>query len=154
MEDLVAKASPAVTHLLTLDEDQLFNELGARLKALSREPSVGASFDVDEASASLESWKDFTNFGKKYFNNLNSVAHDIVCGSEEGSQAVSQAIQHGETAVAAAIAALLVSHLGLAAVIAAAVAALIVKIFFKATAKTLCESWKESLSGLPEGGAG
>jgi hypothetical protein len=150
MENLRVQASPAVDNLLSMDEDQLFNELGMRLKAVALDPGVGGSFDLAERSAPLESFQDFTIIGKRYFKNLNAVAYGIVCGSEDGSQALSQVINQGESAVAATIAALLVTQLGLAAAIAAALAAVIVKLFLKSATKTLCETWK---THLPESSA-
>lgn len=146
MEKLKTLAGPAVDSLLTMDEEQLFKELGRCLAVFANDPNAGDLFEMQASSPPLESDTDFGLVGKLYLNDLNDVAFKIICGSDEAGKIVNSTLYQGERAVAATIAAALVAQLGLAALIAASVAALIVKLFFNNDAKELCFSWMEHSS--------
>jgi hypothetical protein len=143
IEKLKTLAVPAVDNLLTMDEEQLFKELGRRLTIFASEPNSGGLFEMQASSRSFESDTDFGLVGKLYLNNLNDVAFKVICSTHEGGKIVNSILYQGESAVAATIAAVLVAQLGLAAPIAASVAALIVKLFFKDSTMELCFSWME-----------
>jgi hypothetical protein len=152
--DLRQMAQPAVDALLPLDEQQLFSELGARVKAIEKDPTQGGDFALEAATEEgpFEAAVDFSEVGRRFFDNLSLAAYSLLCGGD-GNADVKKLMEQGTNALAAGIAGVLVAQLGIAAAIAAAVAAIIVKLFFDAGTKTLCQTWKQHLP-KPEGQAG
>ena len=156
MNALTRQAEPAVTKLLDAEDDQLYEQLGIRARALAIDPGTAGSFDpsvtYDEARMGLKD--DVKEFGKRLFRRWNKEAHNLVCGSKEGDQKdredLLKAFGVSESVVAATVAALLVSSLGVAPAIAAVVAALAVRKFFRPGYEEFCAVWGEHLA---EGGA-
>lgn len=152
MEDLAAKAQPAVDKLMQFDEAKLYAELGKRLKAIQREPSASADFDLEIMATNVEAlgpWQDLNDFGKRFFDRFNRQAYELVCGADSENtkerQSLLQAFGFGADAVAATLAALLVAHLAIAPAIAAVCATLAIKLFFKPGHAAMCDVWKEKL---------
>jgi hypothetical protein len=157
MSDLTRQARPAVESLAGQDEDQLYKELGLRLQAIQRDPSISASFEpqIPTQLEAMGAAEDLRAFGQRFFQRVNVQAYQLVCGQEdedsEDRESVINAFGLGRDAVAAAIAGLLVAQLGLAPAIAAVVAALIIRVFFRSAYEAMCEVWSEK---QPQGGPG
>ncbi len=152
MADLSELAKPAVEELLKSDEEQLYEQLGMRAKAIAEDPTKSSSFELqviyDQAQMGLK--EDVKEFGQRLFRRWNVEAYKLVCGSDYQDQESRESLLKafsldGGVAVAAAPSALLVTYLGLAPALAAVVAALLVKRFLRPTYEVFCEVWKEKL---------
>ncbi len=153
MADLATQARPAVESLVTYEEDDLYQELGRRLQAIQRDPSISASFEpaITPGLEPQGAAEDLKKFGKRFFARANAQAYQLVCGqnaeNSEERERVLDAFGIGKEAVAAAIAALLVAQLGLAPAVAAVVAALVIRVFFRPAYESMCDVWKEKVEG-------
>ena len=151
MNELTNLAKPELEKLLQSDVNQLYEELGIRVRAIAADPSKSGSFSPQVAyNASLMGpLDDLRLFGKEFFNRVNRQAYDLVCGSaltdKKDRAKLEEAFKIGPTDVAAFLAGLLVIHFGMAAAAAAVVAALIMKLFFKPGQEAMCAVWKTKL---------
>jgi hypothetical protein len=151
MSNLTRQAEPVVEKLLQAEEDQLYEELGIRAKAMGQDPTVSGSFDpeVTYEAAQMGLKEDVLEFGQRLFRRWNAQAYELVCGAEAGQQQERSQLMNAfgvsDVAVAAVISSLLVSSVGLAPAIAAVVAALVVKRFFRPAYEEFCVTWKKSL---------
>jgi len=156
MTDLKDLAQSAVETLLQSDEDQLYEELGMRVQAMKRDLAVSASFapDVTYDAEAMGPLDDLRDFGRIFFNRLNTQAWHLACGTDaedtEERKELMEAFGVGKEAVAATLAAVLVAQLGLVPAVAAVVAALIIKLFFRNVYGAMCDIWKKK---LPEAGS-
>lgn len=158
MSDLTKQAHSAVEMLLKADEDQLFEQIGIRAKAIAEDPLKGSSFEpqVTYNQAQMGAKEDVLEFGKRLFFRWNQEAYRLICGSEPADEQdrkdLIDAFGVSDVAVAAALSTLLVTHLGLAPAIAAVVASLIIKRFFRPVHENFCQLWKKNLSNGGEEG--
>ena len=151
MSDLIKQAESAAEKLLKADENQLYEQLGIRAKAIAEDPMKGSSFEpqvtYDQAQMGLK--EDVLNFGKRLFRRWNVQAYGLICGSdaedEKDRGALVSVFGISDVAVAAALSGLLVTHLGLAPALAAVIAALAIKRFFRPAYEEFCELWKKNL---------
>lgn len=149
--DLIKEAEPAVSKLLKADEDQLYEQLGIRAKAVAADPTVGSSFDpsvtYDQAEMGLK--EDVREFGQRLFRRWEVEAYKLICGSDYEDQQDRKELVNSfgvsDVAVAAALSALLVTHLGLVPALAAVIAALVVKHFFRPAYEEFCQVWNKKL---------
>jgi len=152
MSKLSIQAESAAEKLLMADENQLYEQLGMRAKAIAEDPTLCGSFEpeVTYEKAQMGLMDDVREFGKRLFMRWNAEAHKLLCGSDPDEQGdrekLAKAVGLGEISVAGTLAALLVTHLGLAPAIAAVVSALAVKRFFRPAYEEFCQTWKKSLS--------
>jgi hypothetical protein len=152
MADLDSLAQPAVEQLLKADEQQLYEQLGIRAKAVAGDPSIGSSFaptvTYDQAQMGLK--EDVQEFGQRLFGRWQTEAFKLVCGHDPGDeqdrQKVVNAFGLGEVAIASTLAALLVTHLGIVPALAGVIAALVVKRFFRPGYEEFCQVWDKRLS--------
>src|SRR5690348_11682308 len=88
MVDLIKQAEPAVAKLLKADEDQLYEQLGIRAKAIAEDPSKGSSFEplvtYDQAEMGLK--EDVREFGQRLFRRWEVEAYKLICGSDYEDQ--------------------------------------------------------------------
>jgi hypothetical protein len=151
MSELDQMARHAVEQLLQSDEDQLFEELAIRNKAILKDPGLAGSFSPKASydAALMGPMDDLRKFGRIFFSRLNRDCYNLVCGGEQldsqEREKVANAFGVGKTEVAAAIAGIMVAHFAIAPAIAAVVAALIVKLFFRNAHGAMCEVWKQKL---------
>lgn len=150
MADLTTQARPAVSALLTKDTDQLYAELAGRVKAMTINPSMSASFSPQLPQLeSLGTVDDLQAFGKAFFDRLNGQVYGLVCGTDNANaverQKIIDAFGLGSDAVAAAIAGTLVASLAMAPAVATVVGALAVKLFFRTAHGAMCDFWKTKL---------
>jgi hypothetical protein len=149
--DLAKQAEPAIEKLLKADENQLYEQLGIRAKAIAEDPTKGSSFEpqVTYVQAQMGLKEDVQEFGQRLFRRWNVEAHKLICGPDPEDQKdredLVNAFGISDVAVAATLSALLVTHLGLAPAIAAVVAALAIKRFFRPAYEEFCQVWKKNL---------
>jgi hypothetical protein len=151
MAELAELAKPSVASLFQSDTDQLYEQLGVRIKALSQNPAISGSFapDVSYDAQVMGPLDNIRRFGRLYFNRVNRQCHDLVCGQDSKDTEERKKVVHAfgltKEDLGSAIAALLVAHLGLAPAIAAVVAVLIMKLFFRPALDAMCQVWSEDL---------
>lgn len=156
MADLASQAKPAVAKLMQSDEDQLYEELGMRLKAYGTDLSVGSSFspEVRYQAEVMGTMDDLRLFGRKYFRGVNENAYELICGKgltdQQDRKKLEDAFKIGPSEVAAFMAGLLVTHLAIPAGIAAVVAAIVLKVFFKPALTAMCEVWATKIEPTKE----
>lgn len=152
MSNLTKQAESAVEKLLKADENQLYEQLGIRAKAVAQDPTKGSSFEpqVIYSEARMGFKEDVREFGQRLFRRWNVEAHKLICGSDPGDQTdrkdLVDAFGVSDVAVAAALSALLVTHLGLVPALAAVVASLTIKRFFRPAHEEFCQVWKKNLT--------
>ena len=151
MADLKSSAQPAVSDLLQSDEDQLYEQLGIRVQAIKRDPSVSGSFapSVTYEAAAMGPLDDLRDFGKAFFERFQGQAYNLICGSGQEDtderKDLMKAFGLQKDDVAAAITALLIAQLAMAPAIAPVVAALIVRLCFRPAYGAMCDVWKTKL---------
>ena len=147
----VNMAAPAMKKLLKSDEDQLFEQLGMRMKTMTLNPSSAGTFDMkvkyDGATMGLK--EDIQELGRKIFKRWNAETHDLVCGKDaadsEDRGKLLEALGLGPEAVAAFIAGLLITNFALAPALAAVIAAIIIKRYFSPAFQEFCSAWTNGL---------
>jgi hypothetical protein len=152
MNTISAQAESAVERLLKADEEQLYEQLGMRAKAIEKDPSIAGSFDpqviYDQAQMGLKD--DILELGHRLFRRWNAEAYNLVCGSEEKDtkdrENLTKAFGVSDAAVAAILSATLVTTFGLAPAIAAVIAAIIVKRFCRPAYEEFCRVWQKHIS--------
>lgn len=155
MTDLTKQAEPAIKKLLKSDEEQLYEKLGIRAKAIAEDPTKGSLFEpqvtYDQAQMGLK--EDVMEFGQRLFNRWNMEAYKLICGydlqdQKDRKDLIKAFSSNDEVTIATALSVLLVTNLGLAPAIAAVVAALLVKRFFRPAHEEFCRVWKKNLSNV------
>jgi hypothetical protein len=140
-----------VNKLMQSSEDQLYEDLGVRVKAFATNGAATASFSstptYDAKQMGLRD--DLRAFGKAWFKGIMTSAHELICGDspdwKEDRDKIKSTFGLGTTAVTTAIACALATNAIIPAAIAAVVATLIVKIFFKSAYDAFCANWKQKL---------
>jgi hypothetical protein len=155
MADLTTLAQPAVEELEDKEEDQLYAEIGRRLRMIQLDPKTAADFqpppDIRQKVEieTLGMVDDMSKIGRRFFDRVNVQAYDLVCGSNPDDlserQSLLNALGLGKDAAGPVLAALLVSHLALAPIIASVVAALAIRLFFNPVHQQMCDVWKSKL---------
>ena len=148
---LASKAQPAIAALIDRDEETLYQELGARVRAMSVNPALGGAFDPGlPAIETLGPIDEIRSFGRRVFKHASKEAYGVACGDDpeyaDERGKLKAAFALGKDAAAAALAVFLVGTLGLAAAVAAVVATLLIKIGFNSVYETTCDLWKEKVS--------
>lgn len=155
MSDLMKQAEPAVKKLLKSDEEQLYEKLGIRAKAIAQDPAKSSSFEpqVTYDSAQMGLKEDVMEFGQRLFNRWNVESYKLICGSDtedlkDRKDLMKAFNSNDEVMIAASLSALLVTNLGLAPAIAAVVAVLVIKRFFRPAYEEFCLLWNKNLPHL------
>ncbi len=154
MTDLSKQAESAVKNLLEADENQLYEKLAMRSKAIARNITICSSFEpqgIVSNDIQMGSRDDLQDFGRRLFSRLNAEAFKLFCGSDPQDKkdraelAGAFSIKGTEVTVATVLSSLLVTHLGLAPAIAAVIAALVMKRFFHPAYEEFCKFWEKNL---------
>lgn len=151
MATLTEEATLAAGELESSDEDQLYQELGIRLKAIEEDAGLAGSFSpaVTFDATVMGPLDGLIDLGKRIFRRWEKEAYEISCGPDAADQKDRQffldAFGLGSAAVAGYIAAGLVSSFALAPAIAAVVAALVVKRLFVPAYEEFCTKWGERI---------
>lgn len=152
MSTLSTQAESAAKTLLRADKNQLYEQLGMRVKAIKQDPSTAGSFDprVVYDQAEMGAKEEIFELGQRFFRRWNKEAYQLACGSEAKDTAdrkdLMASLGVSDIAVAAVFSGILVTTVGLAPAIAAVIAALIVKRFFRPTYEEFCQEWKKHVT--------
>lgn len=150
--ELNIQAKLAVEDLLRADEEQLYELIGIRSRAISEDLSLNGTFkpSVQYKGSEMGPLDDLQIFGKRMFMRLEKEMYNLFCGSsvedDEARNKLADAFNVGPTEVAAVMAILLVTHVGLSPAIAPVIAALAVKRFLEPVYEEFCLIWGERLS--------
>jgi hypothetical protein len=152
MSELFTQAESAAKMLLKADEDQLYEQLGIRTKAIEKDPATAGYFSpnvvYDQAEMGLK--EDVRELGEQVFRRWNAETYKLVCGSEyidkKNRAEIAKAFGIGDVEVAAALSALLITSFGVAPAISAIIAALIVKRFFRPGYEEFCQVWQKHIA--------
>ena len=146
-----APSAEFVARLLQASEDQLYEQLGIRMKAVASDPAIAGSYDpqVTYDGTAMGPLDDVRELGRRLFRRWNREAYKLICGGEldnaEDRKKLLAAFSGGDVAVGAMLASLFVSGLGMAPALAAIVAALVLKYFFRPAYGEFCGLWQEKL---------
>jgi|GEM_PF-1887389 len=150
--ELAQRAQQATDQLTGIGDDELFEQLALRLKAISAEPEQSGNFalDVTLTAETLGPFDGLAEFGRRYFGKVESQIHGLICGSEDSGtrSQLAKAFGLGPDAVTATVAALLVSQIGFAPAIAAVLATITIRVFFKPAHEAMCEQWDDRLKSM------
>lgn len=147
MADLMEEALQAVQELEDSDDEELFRQLGLRVKAIERDPSVAGQFAPPRALLEPRgiALGDVIDVGRKAFARLSKSGYGFLCsgGSVQGSHfdALVATLGTNRMAVTAGLATLLVAQVGLAPAIAGVVAALAIGKAAPASLQGICSVW-------------
>jgi hypothetical protein len=140
-----------VAGLIEQDEESLYQELGARVRAMTVNPALGGTFDPGlPAIETLRPIDEIRSLGRRVFKHVSKETYQVACGddpeyADERSKLEAAFALWKETATAA-LAVFLIGTVGVAAAVAAIVAAFLIKIGFNSVYKTTCEVWKEKVA--------
>lgn len=130
-----------------IDDHGLFQQLGLRIKALERDPTIAGYFTppagaVQPMGVTLA---DLRDLGRRMFARLSRSGYSMVCGEEESMggplERLLSTLNTNVTTVSAALAAVLVSQLAIAPAIAGVVAALAIGKVAPSTLEGICRTW-------------
>lgn len=149
-KDLQASALLAVENMCSAADDQLFAHLGNLLQLNRLDPKTVADFTPAESHYEMLGFsKDLKTLGRKYFDEVNRQAYELVCdpGAEDSAERRKLIAAFGmeRSEVTAALAVLLATQLAIAPAIATVVAVLTIRLFFNPAYHTMCDLWKERL---------
>jgi hypothetical protein len=139
----------SMNRLLQATEEQLYEQLGIRARAIAANPAVAGSFepDVTYDGATMGALDDVREYGRRLFRRWNREAYKLACSPDDSTdrKKLLDAFGGGEATVAAVLSGLLVAHLGLAPALAGILAALVLKHFFRPAYEEFCGLWLEKL---------
>jgi hypothetical protein len=141
----------ALGRLLQATEDQLYEQLGIRAKAIATNPAIAGSFEpnVIYDGTAMGPLDDVREYGRRLFKRWNREAYKLVCGAENDDAAdrkkLLEAFGGGQVAAAAALTGLFIAYLGLSPAIAGILAVLLLKHFFRPAYEEFCGLWLEKL---------
>jgi len=151
-DDEVRRAVQAVAEA---DDDELYRELGLRLKAVERDPEIGKSFSPPRELLEPKgiALGDLVQVGKNYFASVSKMAYSVVCSGMQGAKFDSLIASVGKdrfAAMAALTAILSTPALGIVAALAPMIAALVIGKVLPPTVEALCAGWAKK-AGIAEG---
>ena len=150
MSALGDEVEPGVDQLLMKTEDELFEQLGRRARAIEGPEVLGDQSDFDVSFDPSDARDAFQDLGARIYQRWEREAFRLVCGDGHGDGAdrerLVEAFGVGGTAVGAMITAGLASTFGLAPAIAAVIAAIVVKRFLRPAYEEFCAAWRGRLS--------
>ncbi|MFL5757077.1 MAG: hypothetical protein ACJ77N_12355 [Chloroflexota bacterium] len=149
MTDLHERARVAAEQLQDVDDDELYQQLGLRIRAIERDPSIAGDLSPDVPATEMGiSFVDLREFGRRTFVTLSAPAMGVVCaGAGEGHslEALLRSFGTSGTAVTAALTTVLIGQLAIAPAVAGIVATLVVGKVAPATLQGLCGGWGRKL---------
>jgi hypothetical protein len=150
----MAEVEAVAQNLLTLGEEYLLAQIGARSQAIEASPRA-ASIDAleEEIPVARGAFDELLKAGQNVFAPASAQAYKLFCSPIGGDSDLAKELDklmNEKTAEAAAkmtglLAPVLVGSLGLPQSIAVMVGSLIVKKIAKGTSDFVCENWKMAL---------
>lgn len=147
MAELKDEALQAVQALEDADDEELYRQLGLRIKAIERDPAVAGQFSPPRALLEPMGLTvgDVVAAGRKAFAQLSQAGYGLLCGGGQAQGGyfdnLVATLGTNRAAVTAGLATLLIAQLGLAPAIAGVVAALAIGRAAPASLQALCTGW-------------
>ena len=148
------EALRAVEEFEDADDDELFRQLGLRIQAMDRDPSVAGQFAPPRTA--LEpmgiSLGDVIGAGRQAFGRLSRSGYALLCSGGQGSRfdAFVATLGTNRMTVTAGLATLLVAQIGIAPAIAGVVAALAIGKVAPSSVEAICAAWAIKAGFAPE----
>ena len=145
MSGSMDEALRAVEELEDADDDELYRQLGLRIKAMERDPSIAGQYAPPRAL--LEpmgiTLGDVVGLGRQAFGRLSKAGYELLCSGGQGGRfdAFVETLGTNRMAITAGLATLLVAHIGFAPAIAGVVAALAIGKIAPASVEGVCTAW-------------
>ena len=144
MPDLMESAALAAQELEDADDDDLYRELGLRITAMQRDPTIAGQFApprsmVEPMGIALS---DMLDVGRKAFAQISRAANALVCSGLQAGNFDAFIATLGKDRVTACTALIgILSGVGIAPVVAGVVAALAIGKVVPATVDAFCAGW-------------
>jgi hypothetical protein len=144
MPDLKESSLHAAQALENADDDDLYRELGLRITAIQRDPTIAGQFApprsmVEPMGIALS---DMLDVGRRAFGQISKAANALVCsGMASGNFDAFIATLGKDRVTACAALAAVLGGVGFAPVIAGVVAALAIGKVVPATVDAFCTGW-------------
>ena len=144
----------AANGLLDLEEDQLYELLGLRIRAAEEDVSIQGSFEPQvKYSEVMGPLDDLKAIGRRMFDRTHIQAYNLMCGTAPADKAdrdkIVGALGLSAGAAIVTLSGVLASTFGIGAAFAGILAAIIIKRFAVPTAdegyKAMCELWVKHL---------
>ena len=156
MTTVTDRAAAAVARLEGLSDEQLYEQLGLRVRQMNANPVMAGYFEPPEAFATPMGMTvtDLVGLGRRTFVRFSKMGFDVICGAGvDATQAghlerLVSSMGTNVTAVTAIVATMLTSA-AIAPVVAPLLAALIVGKIAPKTLDDLCLNWKARIDGKP-----
>jgi hypothetical protein len=151
LADFETQVRAAVQPLAQLEEDDLYQLLALRVRAMERDPAAAGQLapTLPTANELGIAVPDLTKLGRELFGRISMIGYATVCGPEaSGSyrfERLLATLNKDVATVTAAVAALLVAQLAIAPAVAAVVATIVVGHGAPATIGALCGAWRSRL---------
>jgi len=146
MSPLMDEALNAVESLEDADDDELYRQLGLRMRAMERDPKLAGHFAPP--AAALEpmgmALGDIVSAGRRAFATLSQASYALLCtaGPAGGRfDAFVDTLGTNRMAITAALATVLVAQIGIAPTIAGVVATLAIGKAAPASMEMMCTIW-------------
>jgi hypothetical protein len=146
MSPLMDEALSAVEGLQDADDDELFRQLGLRMRAMERDPKLAGHFAPP--AAALEpmgmTLGDIITAGRHAFATLSKASYALLCSSGSAGgrfDAFVDTLGTNRMAITAALATVLVAQIGIAPAIAGVVATLAIGKAAPASMEIMCTMW-------------
>jgi hypothetical protein len=151
LADFETQVRAAVQPLAALEEDDLYQLLALRVRAMERDPAAAGQLapTLPTAGELGIAVPDLAKLGRELFGRISMIGYATVCGPEaSGSyrfERLLATLNKDVATVSAAVAGLLVVQLAIAPAVAAVVATIVVGHGAPATLGALCGAWKSRL---------
>ncbi len=145
MPELMESALQAAQELEDTDDDELYRQLGLRISAIQRDPTIAGQFAPPRSMLEPKgiALGDMVEAGRKAFSTLSRAGYGLVCSGMQGGRfdAFIATLGGNRMTITAGLATLLVAQVGFAPAIAGVVAALAIGKVAPASVEALCTAW-------------
>jgi len=145
MAELQESAMQAVQELEAADDDELYRELGLRVSAIERDPTVAGQFAPPRAMLEPKgiALGDMVAVGRRAFASISKAGYSLLCSGMQGGHfdAFIASLGTNRVAITAGLATLLVTQVGIAPAIAGVVATLVIGKVAPSSVEAVCTGW-------------
>jgi hypothetical protein len=148
------KLETDIKQYMSLSEDELLTQLGARLESVDLEFNQKDSFTAavplpperDRALIMGPKSDALKRLGMRFLKRFNRSLYQVICdASDDDNKQIRDAVGHGADAVAIALGAFLTLHFAWLPGIVVIIASLVAKKFVKDGYEEGCQIWKEQI---------
>jgi hypothetical protein len=145
MAELKQAAMQAVQDLQDADDDELYRELGLRVSAIERDPTIAGQFAPPRSMLEPKGMAlgDMIAAGRRAFGSISKAGYALLCSGMTGGHfdAFIATLGTNRMAITAGLATLLVAQVGIAPAIAGVVATLVIGKVAPSSVEAVCMGW-------------